>query len=166
MNDKDADRMGNVWRIDPGEANKFHQARMVDHMMVAFECDTCVFRKLYRREPILTEEDFTNASIAGELFCERNGYYPVVNHENDKRALATIRRMILDAFWSRASSTVRANAKVNSERLRVVGEFGFGPTLSGTRSFAQLRSLWLRGLHTDAPGLAGTWSTFLGVQTI
>jgi hypothetical protein len=31
MNDKNADMMGNIWRIDPREANKFHQARMADH---------------------------------------------------------------------------------------------------------------------------------------
>ena len=112
MDDEDADRMGNVWRIDPGESNKFHQARMGDHLMVAFECDRCVFRKLYKREPILTDEDAISAAIAGDLFQERNGYYPILNQENDGKALATIRSMILHSFWRRASSTVRAHVKI------------------------------------------------------
>ena len=112
MNDDDADRMANVWRADPGDSNKFHQARMGDHMMVAFECDLCVFRKLYKRNPIRTREEAVHAAITAEVFKERNGFYPVLNQENDRRASATIRRMILDGFWSRASSTVQANARI------------------------------------------------------
>jgi hypothetical protein len=45
--------------------------------MVAFECDLCVFRKLFRRNPI--------------------------DQAKDNKAVATIRWMILDAFWSQAS---------------------------------------------------------------
>jgi hypothetical protein len=74
MNDTDADRMGNVWRLDPGDRHKFQKARMGDHLMVSFECDLCVFRKLFGRNPM--------------------------DREQDERAVATIRRMILDAFWS------------------------------------------------------------------
>jgi hypothetical protein len=127
MDDEDADRMGNVWRIDPGESNKFHQARMGDHLMVAFECDRCVFRKLYKREPIRTDEDAISAAIAGDLCQERNGYYPILNQENDGKALATIRRMILDAFWSRASSTVRANAKIIQRGCELSASLGLDP---------------------------------------
>jgi hypothetical protein len=127
MDDEDADRMGNVWRIDPGESNKFHQARMGDHLMVAFECDRCVFRKLYKREPIQTDEDAISAAIAGDLCQERNGYYPILNQENDGKALATIRRMILDAFWSRASSTVRANAKIIQRGCELSASLGLDP---------------------------------------
>jgi hypothetical protein len=76
MDNEDADRMGNEWHIDPGEANKFHQARMGDHLMVAFEYDSCVFHKLYRREPIVTDEDAISVAIASDLFQERNGFYP------------------------------------------------------------------------------------------
>jgi hypothetical protein len=128
MEDEDADRMGNVRRIDPGEANKFHQARMGDHLMVAFECDRCVFRKLYRREPIKTDEDAISAAIATDFFQERNGLYSSLNKkENDAKALATIRRMILDAFWSRASSTVRSNAKVIQRRCELSASLGLAP---------------------------------------
>jgi hypothetical protein len=75
MNDEDADRMGNAWRIDPGEANKFHQARMGDHLMVAFECDLCVFRKLFRCNPIITSEEAVSASITSEVLRELHGHH-------------------------------------------------------------------------------------------
>jgi hypothetical protein len=127
MEDEDADRMGNVWRIDPGEAHKFHQARMGDHLMVAFECDQFVFRKLYRCEPIETEEDALNAAFASNLLQERYGLHTSLNKENDGKALATIRRMILDAFWSRASSTVRSNAKVIQRGCELSASLGLDP---------------------------------------
>jgi hypothetical protein len=101
MNDSDVDRMGNVWRLDPGDLHKFQKARMGDHLMVAFECDLCVFRKLFGRNPI--------------------------DQAKDNKAVATIRRMILDAFWSRASSTVRANAKVIQKGCELSGKLGLDP---------------------------------------
>jgi hypothetical protein len=55
--------------------------------MVPFECDLCVFRELYSREP----------GAASSV---------------DMKASSLIRRMILDAFWSRATSIVEANAKM------------------------------------------------------
>jgi hypothetical protein len=39
LNDEDADRMASVWCNSPLDPNKFHQARMRDHLMVPFECD-------------------------------------------------------------------------------------------------------------------------------
>jgi hypothetical protein len=63
MNDEDADRMGSVWRTDPLDRYKFQQARMGDHLMIAFECDLCVFRKLYKRNPILTDQDALDAAV-------------------------------------------------------------------------------------------------------
>jgi len=74
------------------EWNKIHKSdsaficgRKGDHLMVPFECDTCIFVKLRKTKP---------------------------NHQNpkDKLLLACIRRFNLDAFWSRTSSTVLANA--------------------------------------------------------
>jgi hypothetical protein len=55
-----------------------------DHLLVPFECDLCIFRKL-------------------------RGYEPSLELEEDKLLLACIRRISLDAFWSRASSTVLAH---------------------------------------------------------
>jgi hypothetical protein len=82
--------MVNVWRVDSRDKNEFHQARMGDHLMIPFECDLCVFRKLFFRNPIL------GASM-------------------DVKALAVIRRMILDTFWSRAVSKVEANARTTQK---------------------------------------------------
>jgi hypothetical protein len=115
MNDEDADRMGNVWRTDPLDPNKYHQARMGDHLMIAFECDRCVFRKLFRREP------------TGAVPQEEVGFVADDSQEKDRKALATIRRMILDAFWSRASGTVRSNAKLIQKGFALSASIGLDP---------------------------------------
>jgi hypothetical protein len=94
--------MASVWRNAPLDPNKFHQARMGDHLMVPFECDLCVFRKIFGREPIS-------------------------DHAIDRKAEATIRRMILDAFWSRALSTVRANAKAIQKGCLLSASLGLVP---------------------------------------
>jgi hypothetical protein len=102
FDDDDADRMANVWRVDTRDKNKFHQARMGDHLMIPFECDLCVFRKLYQRNP---------------MSCA-----PM-----DRRSLAIIRRMILDAFWSRAVSTVEANARTTQKGCLLSASIGLDP---------------------------------------
>jgi hypothetical protein len=72
--------------------------------MVLFECDRCVFRKLYHRHP-----SFTN---------------PV-----DSLALVTIRRSNLDAMWARTKATVEGNASLvarglwNSKELGLTGPY-------------------------------------------
>ena len=71
--------------------------------MTQFECDVCVFRKLYHRE--------TNP-----------------HSEPDRLAEACIRRVLLDAFWSRASSTVTQNASKLREGLSLSRRLGLmGP---------------------------------------
>jgi hypothetical protein len=73
--------------------------------MVSFECDSCIFRKLYHRNPEL-------------------------RHERDTFALACIRRINLDAFWSRARTTVESNAAKVREGLRLSSLLGLsGPYL-------------------------------------
>jgi hypothetical protein len=52
--------------------------------MVPFECDSCIFRKLHSRNPILS-------------------------NAQDALLMACIRRLNLDAFWSRAKSTMISN---------------------------------------------------------
>jgi hypothetical protein len=94
--------MSNVWRVDSKDKNKFHQARMGDHLMVPFECDVCVFRKLFLRNPIATSLE-------------------------DLKAAAIIRRMILDSFWSRATTTVEANAKTIQKGCKLSASIGLEP---------------------------------------
>jgi hypothetical protein len=63
-------------------------------LMVSFECDFCVFTKLHNRLP------------SKEL-------------EQDKLAMACIRRINLDAFWSQAKRTVASNAGKVREGLKL-----------------------------------------------
>jgi hypothetical protein len=62
----------------------YQRERDGDHLMVPFECDLCIFRKLRKHSP--------NETL-----------------DQDKLLLACIRRINLDCFWSRASSTVISN---------------------------------------------------------
>jgi len=62
--------------------------------MVPFECDSCIFRKLSHRDP-------RQASPQDQLL------------------LAGIRRVNLDAFWSRAKSTVDGNASELRKGLKI-----------------------------------------------
>ena len=78
--------MLSVWKNKVRSENDFKHARSGDHLMIPFECDSCVFLKLKNHLP--------------------DPQFPV-----DRLLLACIRRMILDAFWSRESSTVKANTR-------------------------------------------------------
>jgi hypothetical protein len=85
---------------------KYAQARDGDDLMVSFECDVSVFWKLYGRAPILSIEA-------------------------DKFSMDCIHRINLDAFWSRARSTVEANAAKVREGLKVSRLLGLtGPYLN------------------------------------
>ena len=75
-----------AWHKNHQAEDAFLVARNGDHALVPFECDLCVFRKLTRR----------------------NG--PNSKNPQDQLLSALIRRVNLDAFWSRASSTVKGNA--------------------------------------------------------
>ena len=64
----------------------FHEARDGDHILIPFECDLCIFRKLRKVDPLVISS-------------------------KDQLLLVCIRRMNLDAFWSRARSTVAQNTR-------------------------------------------------------
>jgi hypothetical protein len=84
-NEVDENRLEAVWNTRRQAKNEFHSARNGDHLMVPFECDYCIFAKL------------------------RGSGEGAVNTDKDALLLACIRRANLDAFWSRATSTVVAN---------------------------------------------------------
>ena len=63
----------------------FKVGRDGDHTLIPFECDTCIFRKLKRRNP---EEDTAE----------------------DRLLLGCIRRVNSDAMWIRSTLTVKGNA--------------------------------------------------------
>jgi hypothetical protein len=71
--------------------------------MVAFECNFCVFSKIYP------------------------GERPNLMHECDSLLLAAIRRVNLDRFWSRATRTVDGTHQLVNRGLallRMVGALG------------------------------------------
>ncbi|KAL7555442.1 hypothetical protein ACA910_001207 [Epithemia clementina (nom. ined.)] len=77
------------------------------HLLCPFECVLCIFRKL----------------------C---GHHPDLRQPTDEYLLACIRRMNLDAFWSRAISTVTQNAR-RAERMidqSTIGGIMFGPFIT------------------------------------
>lgn len=97
--------MTNVWRISNEAQGIYEVARKGDHLMVQFECDLCVFHKLKRRNPFQG------------------------SHQDDL-LLGCIRRVIMDAFWSRAASTVKNQATKVEQGIRLSKRVGLdGPYL-------------------------------------
>ena len=99
----DEDRLMSGWVPRKTDHERFMEARNGDDLMVSFECDLCIFWKLYHRSP---KED----------------------ESEDKFRLDCIRRINLDAFWSRARSTVESNASKIREGLKISRSLGLqGP---------------------------------------
>jgi hypothetical protein len=82
--DVDQERFNRAWGNKQRPPNEYLVGRDRDHLLIPFECDLCIFRKLRK-------------------------YNPSPHSEMDKLLLGCICRMTLDAFWSRSSSTVLAN---------------------------------------------------------
>ena len=95
LDEGDVDRaVSKKWRQITGDRSQdYLTARAGDHLMVPFECDLCVFRKLMKRDP----DD------------ARPG---------DQLARQAIRRIILDSFWGRASPTVLHNVGLIRQILK------------------------------------------------
>ena len=94
------------WARRRVDVSRFESARNGDDLLVSFECDVCIFRKLYSRD--------SNPSDHQDVF-----------------ALSCIRRINLDAFWSRARATVESNATKIREGLRISRSLGLsGPYLN------------------------------------
>ena len=81
------DRVEFLWDRKTRDSKYFHQGRDGDHILVPFECDLCIFRKLRKVDP------------SSEI-------------EQDNLLLECIRSSNLDAFWSRARSTVLQNKRM------------------------------------------------------
>ena len=109
--DDDNDRLLSGWNPTKKDPDRFKVGRNGDDLLVSFECDLCIFRKLYRRNPNLLPG--THAS------------------DTDNFAMTCIRRVNLDAFWSRARSTVASNAAKIREGLALSARIGLtGPYLA------------------------------------
>jgi hypothetical protein len=104
--DGDDDRLASGWIARKDDKDRYVDARDGDDLLVSFECDVCIFQKLWDREP--------NSEL-----------------EVDKLAMMCIRHVNLDAFWSRARSTVGGNAGKVREGLRQSEKLGLkGPYLA------------------------------------
>ena len=75
---EDVERLENAWREKHRNNSDFLQARDVDHLLVPYECTTCIFRKLKGRDPILI-------------------------NPQDVLLQECIIRAVSDSFWSQAS---------------------------------------------------------------
>jgi len=82
----DEPRLLSVWKGRVRSENAFKTARPGDHLMIPFECDVCIFIKL-------------------------KGHLPDPSSPPDTLLMSCIRRMNLDAFWSREVSTVKSNTR-------------------------------------------------------
>jgi hypothetical protein len=86
--------------IAPADGNDYLQARGGDHLFCPFECDNCCFFQL-------------------------KGATPVVDNQLDDLLLKYIRRVNLDAFWSRRPGTVRGLVRMFNEQKETGDFFGF-----------------------------------------
>ena len=102
-------RLQQAWNKKHRSTTDFLIARDGDHLLTPFQCDWCIFLRLTER-------------------------YPRGGSHQDTLLMACIRRASLDAFWSRASSTVEAN------RRRVETQLKFS------------RSVGLQGPYTQTSG--------------
>jgi hypothetical protein len=97
------ERLQAAWKGSHQPVEQYTHARDGDHLLTPFECDLCIFRKLRRHSP-------DPSSLV------------------DSRLLECIRRVNLDAFWSRASATVKGNLDRVKNSLQISRALGLqGP---------------------------------------
>jgi hypothetical protein len=77
---KQTDDDGEVIR-NPGDEKRFMEARAGDHLVTQFQCETCHFRNIMGRNPMVDISD------------------------GDRELMGDFRRALLDAFWSREPTT-------------------------------------------------------------
>jgi hypothetical protein len=99
----DNNRLQSTWESRTQMSTDYKQARDGDHLLVPFECDDCIYEKL-------------------------RGVHPRFDESRNQLLLDCIRQINLDAFWSRATSTVRANKEKTKLALALSHSVGLdGP---------------------------------------
>lgn len=97
------DDINKLWGRKRQSKEEFESARPGDHLHTPFQCDVCVFRRLRKADPS-------------------------PSNSMDDLLLRFIRRANLDAFWSRASSTVANNRRNVKGTIEGMKRFGLpGP---------------------------------------
>ena len=89
------ERLTKRWSRKNKSESNYMEARDGDHTLIPFECDLCIFRKLRRSSS--PQCDFIHSPSAP---------FSGQTKASDELLMSCIRRMNLDAFWSRARSTV------------------------------------------------------------
>ena len=127
---------------------QFMQGRAGDHLMTPFQCETCHFRNIYGRNPIS-------------------------HRRTDREAFEFFRRASLDAFWSRAPSTVRGNLSEGNRGAKfaarmeipcLVPEMGPFP-LSDTMGMMVAAAILDRSLDPGKTEEFVQWGTFRGTRS-
>lgn len=93
--------------VDDDDRLRFLEGREGDHLVTPFQCDTCHFRNIMKRDP-------------------------VASHASDIRMLKLIRRANLDAMWSTEPNTVSNTLREARRGLRIAGTLGFRTNLFGS----------------------------------
>jgi hypothetical protein len=99
----DENRIQSSWGNRLQNNDDFRRARNGDHLLVPFECDICIYKKL-------------------------RGCTPEQDARENVVLRACIRQINIDAFWSRATSTVKANTDKTKLALELSESVGLeGP---------------------------------------
>ena len=99
------------------DVNRFQVARNGDSMMVPFQCDKCHFMNIQGREPR-------------------------VSSHQDNLMLLALRRVILDSFWSRETSTVLANFREGQKEAKIKRTLGMEDRIFRRRGPFPLEDAW------------------------
>lgn len=150
---EDEEVYANSQELDYGEA------RNGDHLFTSFECEWCIFFRLQRREPVFAGSiaDGSEARALGGLVT-------------DARMMECCRRANLDAFWSRASNTIKSNLATFKRLMRVQTDSGLAvigppPGKGGTTDFGESVAIMML-LDSLNPGLHGARKKFSAIRSI
>ena len=103
IDSEDAMRLEESWGEKYVSKDDYLFARPGDHLCIPFECDYCIFIKL-------------------------RGHLPRDNRETDKLLMKCIRRVNLDAFWSRTTQTIGGLRRQTEMVLKILNLVGLsGP---------------------------------------
>ena len=131
------------------DQKRFCEARNGDHLMTPFQCDLCHFRNIYKRDPSPRKA-------------------------TDNEALEFFRRASLDAFWSRAASTVKGNLGEAKRSQRFCDRMGLpclipemGPfPLEDTMGMLSAAAILDRSLDRGVTERYVQWDTFRGARSL
>ena len=97
------DEDGNPIYDCSSDQQRFKVGIQGSQFLVPFQCDLCVFRLLFNRNPTLTTGDYDHMTV--------------------------IRRMLLDAMWSREPTTARANLRSLTKLISTCETLGIAPNI-------------------------------------